>query len=206
MLPWQGRTVVGTSESPSPRSPDEQDATPGEVDAFLSEVNETFPGLGLLADEITLVHRGIVPADIKNGTSTLLDRPRILEHPDASRKLISVVGVKYTTARSVAERVVDLILKTLGRAPVRCRTAEILLPDASMDDRDPPDPVRHAIRDEMAVTLNDVVIRRTGLGAAGYPGDALANDVAHRMQAELGWSDERKTSELASLKRFYEIK
>jgi glycerol-3-phosphate dehydrogenase len=206
MLPWQGRTLVGTGESPSPRSPDDQDATRSEVDAFLIEVNETFPGLGLQADEITLVHRGIVPAGIKKGTSTLLGRSRILEHPDASRKLISVVGVKYTTARSVAERVVDLILKTLGRAPVRCSTAETLLPDASLDDRDPADPVRHAIRDEMAVTLNDVVIRRTGLGAAGYPGDALAHDVANRMQAELGWPDERKTNELALLKRFYEIK
>ena len=105
-------------------------------------MNETFPALGLKADEVTLVHRGVVPAEIKNGRLSLLGHSRIIDHADAgSPELVSVVGVKYTTARAVAERVVDLILKKLGRAPVPCRTAEATLPDASLDDRDPPDPV-----------------------------------------------------------------
>jgi glycerol-3-phosphate dehydrogenase len=75
-----------------------------------------------------------------------------------------------------------------------------------LDDRDPSDPVIHAIREEMALTLTDVVIRRTGLGAAGYPGDAAARDVAARMQSECAWSDERTSAEIESLKRFYDLK
>jgi glycerol-3-phosphate dehydrogenase len=65
--------------------------------------------------------------------------------------------------------------------------------------------VAHAVRDEMACTLSDVVIRRTGVGAAGYPGDAIARDVALRLQQLLGWSDQRLNSELAMLRDFYAI-
>ena len=207
LLPWQGRTLVGTSESPNERQPDDQDARRTEVDTFLAEVNETFPALGLKAEEVTLVHRGVVPATMKNGHLSLLGHSRIIDHSDAgSPDLVSVIGVKYTTARVVAERVVDLILTKLGRAPVRCRTGEALLPDASLDNRDPPDPIIHAIRQEMAQTLTDVVVRRTGLGAAAYPGDSVAAESAQRMQAELAWSEARTAQELESLKRFYDIK
>ena len=178
-----------------------------EVNAFLADINETFPALGLRPDEVTLVHRGIVPAAAANGRMSLLAQSRIIDHGDAggTRELISIVGVKYTTARVVAERAVDLVLRKLERKPVECRTAETVLPGAGMNDRDHDDPVAHAMREEMAQTLSDVVIRRTGLGAAGYPGDQIVADVANRMQMATGWSDERKQRECEALKSFYEV-
>ena len=207
LLPWQGRTLVGTSESLNARQPDDQSARGDEVNAFLSDVNETFPALGLEPGEITLVHRGIVPAASANGRMSLLGHSRIIDHAqhDGASDFISIVGVKYTTARIVAERAVDLILRKLRLAPVACRTAEAVLPGAGLDDRERQDPVAHAIREEMAHTLSDVVVRRTGLGAAGYPGDAIATDIANRMQMVAGWSDERKRSELEALRDFYKI-
>ena len=57
----------------------------------------------------------------------------------------------------------------------------------------------------MAQTLSDVVIRRTGLGAAGKPPDSTVNAVADRMQSMLGWSEPRKAQELDALARFYDI-
>ena len=181
LLPWQGRTLVGTSESTDPRQPDDQGARREEVHAFLADVNETFPALGLKADEITLVHRGIVPAVSANGRMSLLGHSRIVDHArhDGPPDFISIVGVKYTTARMVAERAVDLVLRKLRRAPVACRTADAVLPGARLDDRDHEDPIAHAVREEMAHTLSDVVIRRTGLGAAGYPGDADRDRYCH---------------------------
>jgi len=206
LLPWQGRTLVGTSESADERQPDDQAAKRQEVDAFLAEINGAFPALGLKPQEVTLVHRGIVPAAITNGRLSLLGHSRIIDHAEAGApELLSVVGVKYTTARLVAERVVDRVLKKLGRAPVHCRTAETRLPGGSLEDRDPADAIVHALREEMAQTLIDVVVRRTGLGAAGYPGDAVAADVAARMQAEQGWSEERRASELVALRDFYRV-
>ena len=207
LLPWNGRTLVGTSESADEHTADDQAVSRREVDAFLAEVNETFPLLGLQSDEITLVHRGIVPAARVNGRLSLLAHPRITDHAgQGAARLISVTGVKYTTARAVAERVVDLVVRKLGRPRVPCRTAGTLLPGAGLIDSPPPaDLIGTAVRDEMAHTLVDVVVRRTGLGAAGYPGDEVARRVAVAMGRLLQWSDDKLASEVASLRRFYAL-
>ena len=137
---------------------------------------------------------------------TLLRHSKVLDHAsDGLTNLISIVGVKYTTARAVAEQVIDLVLRKLGRLPAACRTAETRLPTAGEDDAPPENPVRHAVDVEMAQTLADVVVRRTSVGAAGYPGDGLVYEYASAMQAINGWSIERLSSEIASLKRFYEL-
>lgn len=207
LLPWRGRSLVGTSESNEMREPDDQNARRDEVGAFLADINAAFPALALKADEVTLVHRGIVPAVATDGTVSLLAHSRVVDHAldGNAPELISIVGVKYTTARAVAERAVDLIMRKLGRAPVGCRTADTPLPGAGLEDREIADPVAHAVNEEMAQTLADVVIRRTGLGSTGYPGDASVIEIAGRMQALLGWPRERTDEQIASLRRFYEL-
>jgi glycerol-3-phosphate dehydrogenase len=47
--------------------------------------------------------------------------------------------------------------------------------------------VVHAVRAEMAVALEDVVFRRTGLGTLGHPGEAALAEAARHMGALLGW-------------------
>jgi glycerol-3-phosphate dehydrogenase len=60
-----------------------------------------------------------------------------------------------------------------------------------------------AARYEMALTLQDAVVRRTPLGALGHPGQAAAACAAEILAAELGWSDERKAHEIRALEDFY---
>ena len=67
------------------------------------------------------------------------------------------------------------------------------------------DSVRAAVRDEMAQTLTDVVVRRTGLGAAGHPQAEIVLECARIMQQELHWSEDRVNRELEELRKFYEI-
>jgi glycerol-3-phosphate dehydrogenase len=52
----------------------------------------------------------------------------------------------------------------------------------------------------MALTLEDVVMRRTGIGQLGWPGDTCIDSVTSLMATELGWSDVRKLAEIESLK------
>ena len=61
----------------------------------------------------------------------------------------------------------------------------------------------HAVRSEMAITLRDVVLRRTPLGALGDPGDEALARAAAIIGVELGWSDDRRREEIADVKRFY---
>jgi glycerol-3-phosphate dehydrogenase len=62
-----------------------------------------------------------------------------------------------------------------------------------------------AIREEMALTLDDAVMRRTGMGQLGDPGNAALQSVAALMAAELGWSEDRKAREIDSVAQNYRI-
>jgi glycerol-3-phosphate dehydrogenase len=61
-----------------------------------------------------------------------------------------------------------------------------------------------ALTDEMALTLEDVVMRRTSLGQFGLPPNL--NRIAERMGTLLGWSEERKKDEIASLAPLYQTR
>jgi glycerol-3-phosphate dehydrogenase len=117
--------------------------------------------------------------------------------------LVSLQGVKYTTARAVAERAVDLVARRLGRDLRPCRTAVTPLADARLAEPPLEDAARRAVRDEMAVTLADAVLRRLDLGTAGPPPPGELDTVARVMAAELGWDDVRGRCERADLARFY---
>ena len=56
--------------------------------------------------------------------------------------------------------------------------------------------VVHAIREEMAVSLPDVVYRRTGVGCRGVPSNETLISCAKIMAAELGWNQERVEREI----------
>ena len=57
----------------------------------------------------------------------------------------------------------------------------------------------HAVRDEMAVTLKDVVLRRTGIGQLGPPASCVLDDVPRIMAAEFGWDEARRLAEIDTL-------
>jgi glycerol-3-phosphate dehydrogenase len=60
--------------------------------------------------------------------------------------------------------------------------------------------VVHAVREEMARTLADVVLRRTGLGTGAWPGAAALERCAAQMAAEVGWDPRRVEAEIAALR------
>jgi glycerol-3-phosphate dehydrogenase len=65
--------------------------------------------------------------------------------------------------------------------------------------------VQHAVEDEMAMTLADVVIRRLPIGAAGHPGDQAVAACGAIMAAALGWDAERLAAEIEAVRGFYRI-
>ncbi len=56
--------------------------------------------------------------------------------------------------------------------------------------------VVYAIRHEMARSLSDIVLRRTGIATLGNPGDDILREVAAIAAEELGWDEGRKAREL----------
>jgi glycerol-3-phosphate dehydrogenase len=63
--------------------------------------------------------------------------------------------------------------------------------------------VLHAVRNEMALRLSDVIMRRTELGTAGMPTESILEWCADLMGAELGWDDDKKRREIEEVKAYY---
>ena len=153
LVPWKGHSIVGTSHateatqkkhsaargsSAEGMSPGYGRPTAAEIDRFVSEANEAFPALGLTRERITLVHWGLVPAAIAPGKPPdLLGTPAILDHAkEGAPGAMTVIGVKYTTARAVAQRAIDAAGARLGSRLRSSRTAVTVLPGAGLADHE----------------------------------------------------------------------
>jgi glycerol-3-phosphate dehydrogenase len=200
LVPWRGRALFGTWESARQADTGDTSLTADECRGFLEDLNEAFPSMRLTPADVTLVHRGLVPAAIdRDGRVSLQSRELVRDHArDGVDGIVSVVGTKYTTARAVAERVTDRIVGKLERRSIPCRTATTALPVREGE-------IAYAARHEMVVKLSDAVMRRTPLGALGYPGDTAIQEAANVVGAELEWSEERKISEIDAVRAFYAI-
>ncbi|MET0151664.1 MAG: glycerol-3-phosphate dehydrogenase/oxidase [Candidatus Binatia bacterium] len=257
LVPWRSRTILGTEYSPHADDSSALGVRRSDVARLLDGINEACPAARLTIDDVALIHCGLLPAaatSARTGEPEIDKHYRIVDHAaEGAAGLVSVVGVKYTTARDVAERAVDFVFRSWGMQPSRSTSAERPLPGAELGadfvayrsaelsrgggdiatlerlirnhgtryvevlrhvepaGEDPSElallraEVRHAVREEMAFTLADVVLRRSDLGAAGHPGaDVLA--AAARFAAEdLGWSRERTAEEIVAVERRYRI-
>jgi glycerol-3-phosphate dehydrogenase len=62
----------------------------------------------------------------------------------------------------------------------------------------------YAVRAEAAQRMGDIVFRRTELGTDGHPGIVALDELQGLLCAELGWSEQRRTEERASVEREFE--
>lgn len=121
--PWLGATIVGTSHTPYSGADGSPPVRAADVSAFLAEVTEAFPAAGLTPADVRLVHRGLLPATDGSGR-LLLKQSVVHDHrTDGVPGLMSVLGVRYTTARGTAESAVDMASSVLRRTAPACRTA-----------------------------------------------------------------------------------
>src|SRR6266851_206360 len=135
LVPWRERALFGTWESDRVSDPDDAAVDERDVLAFIAELNQAFPALDLTLSDITLVHRGVVPAVVRGDRAAPEGREQIRDHArEGIEGIVSVAGAKFTTARAVAERITDTLLSKLQHAPVPCRTATTPLPGGSVRD------------------------------------------------------------------------
>ncbi len=260
-VPWRRFSLIGTSHLPYDGPPRDYHVSEETIEGFVSEINTAYPGAALTRQDVYHVQLGFLPAthiDSQTNAVKLVRQARVYDHEreDGWRGLISVIGVKYTTARHVARTVVDMALAKLGRAPSPCRTQTTPVYGGRIDGferflkeavsrRTPgttPETAQHlaytygseyprilrylteepawgmtvspastvleaevvhAVREEMALKLADVVLRRTELGAAGLPHETSLRTCADLMAAQLGWDKSRVRKELDELQAVY---
>jgi glycerol-3-phosphate dehydrogenase len=133
-VPWRECSILGTSHEPHTGGPDALSVTAAELERFLADVRLAFPRAGLRAEDVRLVHRGLLPATPNH---RLLKESVVRDHrADGLAGLLTVVGVRYTTARATAEQATDAAFRILGRTPPPCRTAVTPLAGGDIPDLD----------------------------------------------------------------------
>ena len=257
ITPWRGYSLIGTTHEPYDGHPDDDTIRAEELERFIDEVNRAYPAAALSRHDLLAVQRGLLPAEDTGRAERvkLLRRGYVYDHEseEGVAGRITAVGVKYPTARHVAEQVVDRALARLARPPRRCSTHETpvfggriervdqfiaqegrrrpagLAPEvvgqlihsygseygrvvAYAGERGclraPLGPgaqaigaeVVHAVREEMAHHLADVVLRRVGVGSHAPMEVGSLRRCAEIMARELGWSEGRREQELAHVR------
>jgi glycerol-3-phosphate dehydrogenase len=127
ITPWHDRSLIGTVHLPYDAPPDRVSVTEREAQTFLDDLNAACPAADLRRSEVSFAYAGLLPvADFGAKRRTqLLKHYLIYDHEieDGIAGLISVTGVKFTEARHVAEKAVDVIFGKLGKIPPKSTTA-----------------------------------------------------------------------------------
>jgi glycerol-3-phosphate dehydrogenase len=260
MTPWRHLTIVGTYHQPYDGHPDSMKVTEKDIHSFLKEINSAYPGEVIGRDEVSFYYKGFLPMKgihPKSGEVILTKHYHVHDHQveDNLEGLITVVGVKYTTARDVAQKTIDFVFRKMGRKPPPCSTHKTILaggeigpfneflsdaenryshlpgsvmrhlvysfgsmvPDVLKCADENPEftktvpgssevlmaEVVHTVREEMALKLSDVILRRTDLGSGGHPGKNTLEACARIMSKELGWNSARTKTEMAEVEEIY---
>jgi glycerol-3-phosphate dehydrogenase len=213
VTPWKGLTIIGTSHLPYDGDPDDVEFGEADIQDFLNEVNESYP-FGLSIEDVIYCYGGLTPAEegLRRDQVRRARHGEIIDHYKAHEigGLVSVIGVKYTTARLVGEQTTDLVFRKLGRVPPQCRTATTLLPGArdsfsagplidvtgiNLGSREGLDHLRSLVRavaeSQMVVTLEDLVYRRSNLAETGSATRELVELFGHAAGNVLGWEDKK---------------
>lgn len=190
MHPWRGRILAGTVHTPWNGQPDRPMPSESQLQAFLDDLNDAVPDWRLQRDQVLRIYAGLLPAT-RAGSDELAVREVIQHHADRDgpRGLWSVCGVKFTTARLVAQKTLTRAWAEHGGLPPLRHAADTrpAAPDM-LNLHDPADllagdlaPHRDAllrlVREEAVVCVEDLIHRRADWGA--HPADA--NALAQRL-------------------------
>jgi glycerol-3-phosphate dehydrogenase len=125
VLPWLGRTLIGTTDADYEGELEHVPPSPDDVDYLLAATNKFFESdLGL--GDLTGAYAGVRPLISSGDPKKSVDISRRAELYETSSGMLTITGGKLTTFRRMAKHVVDRIVERDGReAP--CRTHEIPL-------------------------------------------------------------------------------
>lgn len=112
VIPWQGRTVIGTTDTDYAGGLDDPHAEADEVDRVVQSAARAFPDARLSTEDVISTFAGLRPLIAADGQSTKeLSRKEEIFEDDSG--LVTITGGKLTTWRRMAERVADFVGRRL---------------------------------------------------------------------------------------------
>ena len=256
VVPWRDYTLIGVWHIVHQGAPEAFTVTETDLQGFINEINASYPSLDLTLADVSMWNAGLTLFGENTPGATHLSygkRSIIIDHAKKHNLdgLITMIGVRYTTARGIAAQGIDLAFNKLGKQAPQPMTEKTPVYGGQIDcfddfvqqaarhfpsslgnevirhllhnhgaayrdvlkyideDRTWAEQIGgsktikaeviHAVRDEMAQKLGDVILRRTDLGTAEYPGESVIRICAELMASELNWTNEHTQQEIAEV-------
>jgi len=135
VLPWRGRSLIGTTDAAYHGAPDDFRVTEADIAGLLATVNAHLPAARLTREDVIHFYGGMRPlVDDGGSTYNTSRRAEVCDHGELGgpQGLISAIGGKWTTSRHLAEQVLTLVGKKLGRTLPPCTTGVTPLPGGAI--------------------------------------------------------------------------
>jgi glycerol-3-phosphate dehydrogenase len=193
VVPFAGRSLVGTTEveTTSPPTDAQRRPSPDEIRYLASEAARVLPAVARMHP--LAVYSGIRPLlTSEEGVNQASREHRIVE----DGPLLTIVGGKYTTFRVLAQDVVSRAAVLMRRESVPRDDSPPPLPAPFPDGGDDEAFAEHAIANEWARTLEDLVRRRSTSWLADDRGLSAARRMAPVLGRHEGWDAARIKDEI----------
>jgi glycerol-3-phosphate dehydrogenase len=203
-----GRMLIGTGHAPLPENSSTTQVSPDNIERTLNDVNNAIPGLDIRTSDVCRIFAGQLPVT-KAGTTGLASVPAIVSHGSngGPSGLFTISGVKYTTSRSTAERVIATLRKTvpalrtrpIGGLPPRPAPNRYQLNTRTSSGRaDRVECAKNLIATESPRTLADLFMHRSDV----INDPQIALELADEGCEAFGWDAEVSKVEIRKLKDY----
>lgn len=211
--PWRDLHYIGPTETHWEGDPSNVRATDWDANFLVNETNRMLPGLNLMQKDILFFWSGVRPMPHipgYDGKQNLI--PEFNTHEDAGfPNILSIPGGPLMVHRFTGQEAASVVKRSIN--PSRARQIPGYISRRFGGTPNSP-PVHDKYSDirlsnlvEIAVQehvekLQDIVLRRSGLV---WTDDAAMNEIdaiAEIVAPALGWSDERKKSEIEATRAF----
>jgi len=191
VLPWGRFSLVGTTDVDDRTAPESIGPTREDIRYLLEEAARAVPGLNGTPVRAFAGLRSLAQG------SAIMPWANSREHRILREgSMLTLLGGKYTTHRSLAERVVDQVVRMTGVKAGRCITKETPIEGRKLGEGVTEMDVASAVRNERARHLEDVLQRRSRLWLDAEAMRNAADPVSRWMAPRLGWSDEVRAREV----------
>ncbi|MEW6554584.1 MAG: glycerol-3-phosphate dehydrogenase/oxidase [Actinomycetota bacterium] len=128
LIPWGDYVLIGTTDTDYDEDYDTVHATRDDVQYVLDAANRSLPEAHLTPNDVISTYAGLRPLVVEGGGKDVKESQVSREHSiyESHSGLISIAGGKLTTARSMAQELVDLAATRMeerfGVQAARCTT------------------------------------------------------------------------------------
>ncbi len=190
LQPWNGVTIAGTADILHTADPESYRLSEEEISLFVQELADLYPDPRITRANVLAAFGGLRPVtpSVRHrqnagklgdyGSIEVAHRDTIVVHANSigdlqAENLISVEGIKYTTTRRLAERIVNIGVRLAGisAGPSLSKSTPLDFRTVGADPSD--EEIGRIVREEHVEKVSDLIERRLGYTAHTPPTSTL---------------------------------